>query len=248
MMSARSALQSGVGLLTVCAPESLVPQLACEIPEAMWIPWPETPEGGLALEGLHLLKELRFAPSALLVGPGMGSEGETLAMLSEVVKDGGAPLVIDADALRPEILDSVITPFVATPHVGEFRRMIGSDATGRELDQALLSYAKDSSGVVVLKGPNTRIASKDNVFVNTSGNSILARGGSGDLLAGMIAGVLAGSPQRPLEVACQSVYWQGRAADALARRSGQVAIRTTDLLDTYAEALMIDPYGESVDA
>ena len=248
MMAVRSALQSGVGLVTACAPESLVPQLACQIPEAMWIPWPETPSGGLALEGLHLLRELKFNPTALLVGPGMGAEHETLAMLVDVLKDWNSPLVVDADALRPEILEVVKAPFIATPHLGEFQRLLGREVIDSDIDRDLKDLAKRSSGAFVLKGPNTRVADGDHLFVNTTGNSVLARGGSGDLLAGMAAGLFAGAPREPLKVACQAVYWHGCAADRLAARKGQVAVRATDLLDTYAEALMMVPYGEGNNA
>ena len=246
IMSVCSALQSGVGLVTVCAPESLVPQLATEIPEAMWIGWPETPEGGLALEGLHLLRELRFKPTATLVGPGLGSEGETIAMITEALKDWNSPLVLDADALRPEILNVVSASFIATPHLGEFRRLLGTGIEGGDIDGQLRDYAREHGGVVVLKGPNTRIVAADCLFVNTTGNSILARGGSGDLLAGMVAGLLASSPEEPVAVACRAVYWHGKAADVLAASSGQVAVRTTDLLDTYVKALMIPFHGEGV--
>jgi hydroxyethylthiazole kinase-like uncharacterized protein yjeF len=239
-------LKSGVGLVTVCAPESLVTYLATEIPEAMWIAWPETPEGGLALEGLHLLRELRFKPTATLVGPGLGSEGETIAMLAEALKGWTSPLVIDADALHPEILDVVSAPFIATPHLGEFRRLLGSEAVGDDVDRQLQEYAREHGGVVALKGPNTRVAAGECLYVNTTGNSILARGGSGDLLAGMMAGLLASLPEEPVAVACRAVYWHGKAADTLATRSGQVAVRTTDLLDTYVKALMMSPHGEGI--
>lgn len=248
IMSVRSAFKSGVGLVTVCAPESLVPQLATEIPEAIWVPWPETPEGGLALEGLHLGRELRFEPTATLIGPGLGSEGETIAMLVEAMKEWRSPLVIDADALRPEVLDAVGVPFIAMPHLGEFRRLEGADDVDGDLDKRLLDYVQKHNGVVVLKGPNTRVAAGECLLVNTTGNSILARGGSGDLLAGMTAGLLAGSPDKLAEVACRAVYWHGKAADVLATVSGQVAVRTTDLLDTYAKSLMISPNGEGVNA
>jgi hydroxyethylthiazole kinase-like uncharacterized protein yjeF len=246
IMSVCSALKSGVGLVTVCAPESLVTYLATEIPEAMWIAWPETPEGGLALEGLHLLRELRFKPTATLVGPGLGSEGETIAMLAEALKGWTSPLVIDADALHPEILDVVSAPFIATPHLGEFRRLLGSGIEGGDIDRQLQEYAREHGGVVALKGPNTRVAAGECLYVNTTGNSILARGGSGDLLAGMMAGLLASLPEEPVAVACRAVYWHGKAADTLATRSGQVAVRTTDLLDTYVKALMMSPHGEGI--
>ncbi len=248
MMSVRSALQSGVGLVTVCAPECVVAQLAVQLPEAMWIPWPETPDGGLALEGLYLLRSIQSKATALLVGPGVGSERETIEMLVEAIRQSTAPVVIDADALRREVLAALEVPFIATPHLGEFRRIARLDSTDDDLEAALRHFSCERSGVVVLKGPNTRVAAGDHVFMNTTGNSVLSRGGSGDLLAGMAAGLLAQSPSNPLEVACQSVYWHGKAADVLAVRKGQVALRTTDLLDYYSEALKVGGYGEGVDA
>ena len=239
LMSVRSALQSGVGLLTVCAPESLVAQLAPQAPEAMWIPWPETPKGGLALEGTYLLRELSFEPDALLIGPGVGSDPETIAMLADVVSHWKKPLVVDADALRPEIVDAVDTPFVATPHRGEFQRLLDKSIDDGSVDEALIEYARKHSGTVLLKGPNTRVSDGEHLFVNTTGNAVLARGGSGDLLAGMVAALLASNNGRPVDVACQAAYWHGAAADELARVSGQVAARTTDLLDMYAPSLMM---------
>ena len=149
------------------------------------------------MEGLHLLRELRFKPTATLVGPGLGSEGETIAMITEALKDWNSPLVLDADALRPEILNVVSASFIATPHLGEFRRLLGTGIEGGDIDGQLRDYAREHGGVVVLKGPNTRIVAGDCLFVNTTGNSILARGGSGDLLAGGWApGIIAGRTGR----------------------------------------------------
>lgn len=236
LMCVRSALQSGVGLLTVCAPESLVPQFAAAVPEAMWVPWPETPGGGLALEGISLLKRLGFEPDAVVMGPGIGSEAESVALLAESASVLGGPVVVDADALRPEVIESWKGRFVATPHEGEFQRLLREPST---LDKGLMDYARSNSGVIALKGPNTRISDGTRLYLNPTGNAVLARGGSGDLLAGMTGALLAASPERPLDVVCRAVYWHGKVADAIAARKGQVAVRTTDLLDMYGPALML---------
>ena len=237
-MSVLSALQSGAGLVTVCAPESLVSQLAATIPEAMWIPWPETPEGGLSLEGVYLLKRMGFEPDALLIGPGMGTEAETSAMLVEAASSLNCPVVVDADALRKEVIDSVKGRVIATPHLGEYARLVGQETPASHLDDSLVAYAKSIGGSVVLKGANARISDGDTLFVNPAGNAVLARGGSGDLLAGMTAALLAASPDKPIEAACRAVYWHGKAADLLAIRKGHVGVRATDLLDMYPDALM----------
>lgn len=237
-MSVRAALQSGVGLVTVFAPESIVSQLACQLPEAMWRTWPETPEGGLALEGLWQIKSLASKASCLLAGPGMGSEAETQALLSEMGRVWEKPVVLDADALRPEVVDAFRTAgnrqVVLTPHDGEFKRLSGADDCS---DRALLAYAKARSLTVVKKGCNTRVSDGEKLALNTSGNAVLARGGSGDLLAGLTAGLLAQSAADVFESASRAVYWHGKAADLLAIAKGQTAVRTTDLLDFVNLAL-----------
>ncbi|MBD5782519.1 NAD(P)H-hydrate dehydratase [Pelagicoccus sp. NFK12] len=237
-MSVKAALQSGVGLVTVFAPESIVSQLACQLPEAMWRTWPETPEGGLALEGLWQVKAMAGKASALLLGPGMGSEAETLALMGDVGKVWDAPAVLDADALRPEVVrafrESGNTDIVVSPHDGEFMRLSGCSSS---LDTEVSAYAKAQGVVVVKKGPNTRILDGSTLCVNSSGNAVLARGGSGDILAGLIAGLLAQGACPTLECACRAVYWHGKAADLLAVDRGQVAVRTTDLLGYLGRAL-----------
>ena len=101
LMSVLAALQSGVGLVTAFVPASLAPAFAARAPETMWVGWPETPEGGLAMEGMHLWRERAARASALLVGPGAGAEAETLALLQDIVRSSCVPVVIDADALQP---------------------------------------------------------------------------------------------------------------------------------------------------
>ncbi|MBK1877885.1 NAD(P)H-hydrate dehydratase [Pelagicoccus mobilis] len=237
-MAVRAALQSGVGLVTVFAPESVVSQLACTLPEAMWRTWPETPEGGLALEGLWQIKSIAGKATALLVGPGMGNEAETQALLCEVGRYWNKPAVLDADALRPEVVDSFLaSELILTPHDGEFKRLASVDEVS---DADVLGYAKERGLTLVKKGSSTRVCDGEALYVNPTGNAVLSRGGSGDLLAGLMAGLLAEGSGSSTEVACRAVYWHGKAADLLAVSKGQVATRTTDLLDYLVPALRGD--------
>ncbi len=235
LMSTLAALRSGAGLVTAFVPESLVAAFASRAPEAMWIAWPETPAGGLALEGQHLLKERIDRTNALVIGPGLGRDAETLALAKDIVATSPVPLVIDADALQPEIVSAGKAPRVLTPHAGEFAR---------------IASATHENAVFVRKGPVTRIASSAGLrpaqkgrsetgvtYYSLAGGPVLARGGSGDLLAGLIGGLLAQTPSEPLLAASRGALWHGLAADALARAHGQTAVATTQLLDFLSPVL-----------
>lgn len=232
LMATLAALRGGAGLVTAAVPESLVPAFAAQVPEVMWIGLPETPEGGLALEGLHLVREAFARSTSVVLGPGLGRERETLALAAEIARATPRPLVIDADALQPEVVGAGNAPRILTPHAGEYAR---------------IASALPSGAVVVRKGPITRIeiagAIADagrqaaTVYHSFFGGPVLARGGSGDLLAGLTGTLLAQIPDDPLGAAARGVVWHGLAADALARAHGPVAVRTTQLLDFLPAAL-----------
>ena len=224
LMTVLAALRSGAGLVTVFAPESMVPAFAARAPEAMWVAWPETPSGGLALEGEHLLRERLSRATSLVIGPGLGRGAETLALARSLVAQSTVPLVIDADALQPDIVGAGKAPCIVTPHAGEFTRIKG----------ALESSAKTTR---VLKGSVTRIVSGASTYHSFFGGPVLARGGSGDLLAGLIGGLLAQTPDQPLNAAARGVVWHGLAADLLAQAHGQVAVHTAQVLDYLPAAL-----------
>ncbi len=229
LMTVLAALKSGAGLVTAFVPESLVPAFAARVPEAIWVGWPETPAGGLALEGQHLLVARWDRATALVLGPGLGRERETLALAREVVGAASVPVLLDADALQPEIVGAARAPLVLTPHAGEFARIAGK--------ADLRTFARKTKAVVVLKGPVTRVACDGMVFHSFFGGPVLARGGSGDLLAGIIGSQLALTPEDVGAAACRGVVWHGRAADALARAGGAVAVRTTQVLDFLGQAM-----------
>jgi NAD(P)H-hydrate epimerase len=229
LMAVLAALRSGAGLVTALVPESLAPAFAARAPEAMWVGWPETPGGGLALAGRSLLQARLPRATALVIGPGLGREAETLALVMDLVKTVRLPVLLDADALQPDIVRARQGPLLLTPHAGEFARIAG------KMD--LRAFARKSRATVVLKGPVTRISEGAAVYHSFFGGPVLARGGSGDLLAGLTGGLLAQTPKEPLLAACRGVVWHGIAADLLARAHGQTAVQTTQLLDFLSAAL-----------
>ena len=224
LMSVLAALRSGVGLVTAFVPESLAPAFAARAPEAMWVGWPETPEGSLALEGSHLLREKVSRATALLIGPGLGRERETLSLANDIVAQSPVPVVIDADALQPDIAAAGSVKRILTPHAGEHTRIAG-----------VLTPAM----AIIKKGPTTQVCAGAKTFHSFYGGPVLARGGSGDLLAGLTAGLLAQTPNDETGAACRGTVWHGLAADALAQTHGQVAVNVTQLLDFLPSVLRI---------
>lgn len=225
LMTALAALRTGAGLVTAFVPERFVASFAAQAPEVMWVGWPVTPGGGLALEGQYLLKARADRLDALVLGPGVGREPETLALLRDIVATATVPLVIDADALQPEIVSAGNAPRVLTPHAGEWARII----------EATLP-----SSTVVRKGPVTRIGSGGGagpIYHSFFGGPVLARGGSGDVLAGLMGGLLAQTPGELELAAARGVLWHGLAADALAQAHGQVAVTTTQMLEFLPKVL-----------
>jgi NAD(P)H-hydrate epimerase len=235
LMAVRAALRSGVGLVTAFVPASLAAAFAASAPEAIWVGWPETPDGGLALDGLPLLRARLERATALVVGPGLGPEREALALAIEIAKLAAIPIVLDADALQPPVLAAAQgKPVICLPHAGEFKRLAG----GREAGPAMLrAVVQETGATVVLKGPVTRIAEGGRVCHSFFGGPVLARGGSGDVLAGLTGGLLAQAPDDLRLAACRGVAWHGLAADLLARDRGQVAVQVTQLLDYLPAAL-----------
>ncbi len=229
LLAVKAALRSGVGLVSAFVPESLVPAFAAAAPEAIWVGWPETPDGGLALEGRHLIQQRGERIDAWVIGPGLGREAETLAWVAEQVAADDRPVVLDADALQSTVLRAVRGTCILTPHAGEWSRI--ADGLTPE------DFTASRSTVVVAKGPLTRVVAGGVSQVILAGGPVLARGGSGDVLAGLVGGLLAQTPTDPVRAAARGALWHARAADILARERGQVAVATGDLLDRLPSAL-----------
>lgn len=236
LMTVKAAIQSGAGLVTAFAPASLVPVLAAQVPEAMWVAWPETASGTLNPRGISLVQERMGRATALVAGPGFGRDRNTEMLTQEIVAQVECPVVLDADALRARVIEAAqrrkrqFGPIIVTPHMGEFMRM-AKLVEVNDTSAALLDFSKFNKVTTVLKGSNTRICDGERIAYSTRGGPVLARGGSGDLLAGIIGGLVAQAGKGELEVVASGVMLHGLAAEQLARSRGQIMVRTTELLD-----------------
>jgi hydroxyethylthiazole kinase-like uncharacterized protein yjeF len=223
LMTVQAALRSGVGLLTACVPASLVPEYAAKFPEAMWVGFEESTSGGLSPASVDLILEKANRATALVIGPGLAAAAETFVAGEAILRNTQNPVLLDADAIRPELVRAVAgRRLVATPHAGEWQRIASE-------------WPPDA--VLVAKGAPTRIDADGVSYYSFFGGPVLARGGSGDLLAGLIGGLMAQTPGDLLLAATRGVVWHGLAADLLARDKGQVAVQTTQLLDYLQPAL-----------
>jgi NAD(P)H-hydrate epimerase len=242
LMAVQAAVRSGVGLVTAFAPESVAATLAAQVPEAMWVPWPETTNGTLNPRALPLLLDRIDQASAVLLGPGMGKDRNTEMIVQEVVKLVGQPLILDADALRRRAVELVakrkelMGPVVLTPHMGEFMR-IAKLAQPDYTDDTLKFFCQSYGVRTVLKSAHTRFCDGETIWYNVCGGPVLSRGGSGDLLAGLIGGMIAQDGVGVEVAAARGIVLHGLAAQRLARVRGQIAVHTTELLEYLPDVL-----------
>ncbi|MBC7220087.1 NAD(P)H-hydrate dehydratase [Candidatus Bipolaricaulota bacterium] len=239
-LAAEGALRAGAGLVHVLTPEPVFPIVAGLVPAALVHPGP-TAAGTFSPEAAAEAVRLAEGMDVVVVGPGLGRSPGPAEVVRALVL-GRIPLVVDADALyalahEPELLGGVHGEIVLTPHPGEFGRLAGRDP--EEIVPDKIRWARDKArewqATVVLKGPPTVIASTDGVYLTTTGNTALAHGGSGDVLAGMIGGLWA-SGARAADAACAAAFVHGRAADALTAESSPRAVLPTDLLAVLPKA------------
>lgn len=237
ILSARAALRSGVGLVTVALPRSIYPIVATAVPEAVFLPLPETEDGVLSRSALRPLLSALKDKDALLIGCGLG-KGESVEMLvCELLSNAKCPVLLDADGLNAvakhiDVLKTVLTPLVLTPHPGEMARLCTTAVSAVEADRVTmaLTFAARHNVVVALKGHRTVITDGVTYKVNVTGNPGMATGGSGDVLAGMIASLMA-QGMRPFDAAKCGVYLHGKAGDTAAKRLSQHALLPSDMLD-----------------
>jgi len=229
IMNTRACLGAGAGLVSVAAPAAVQARAALELPEAMWMAQ-EAPATG------RRLRELAGTADATLVGSGLGTSG--LALARRVARAIRGVAILDADALRPDIVRAAAKAAarVLLPHAGEFLRLGGKAATPDEAAR----LARRLRSIVVLKGPLTCVTDGARTVHIPHGGPVLARGGSGDLLAGIVAAVVAAREVLRLdlmEAVVAAATWHGAAADEVASARGETVVRTTQLLDGLLPAL-----------
>ncbi len=249
-MSSLAALRTGAGLVTAAVPESILNTVALITPELMVIPLAEQ-DGAVALSNLsdENLPKLLKGIKVIACGPGLSQDGEASEFARRLLARTTLPIVLDADALnafdgRTELLnginpDGTLRTIVLTPHPGEMARLLGLAIP--ELESSRLEYARlfatDHRVTLVLKGWRTLIAHPDGcVAVNTTGNPAMAKGGSGDILTGIVAAMLAQFPDNVPQAVEAAVFLHGLAADFAAQDLDEHTVLATDTLNHLTEA------------
>ncbi len=242
VLAGTAALRGGAGLVYVAAPEGIVPIVAASEPSYLTVPLPEDAAGRIAASALREITARLEPMQAVAIGPGLGQSDSLKSLVAELYATVPLPLVVDADALNllarsPARLSQHAGPRILTPHPGEFARLtgnqIGSDRSERE--QAAIDFAAAESIVVVLKGPATVITDGDRIAINSTGNSGMATGGSGDVLTGLIASLLA-QGMEPFAAAQLGAHVHGLAGDIVAARNSGRGLIASDLLQGLCEA------------
>ncbi len=239
VLAARGALRAGAGLVFLGVPREVYPIVAVKCDEAMPFPLPEEYE--------KILEKARSCDVAL-IGPGLGRAPRTERLVRSLLSDLEIPVVLDADGINAlaghiHILDGRRAPTVLTPHAGEFARLTGQELPVRDKVGAARDFAGAHRCTLVLKGRGTVTASPEGrVWINGTGGPGMAKGGSGDVLAGMIAALLGqkhlnGPDSNRSELAALAVWYHGAAGDRCAGRLGEYAMLPTDLIETLPEIL-----------
>ena len=243
-MACEAALRMGAGLVTLAIPKSLNGIMEMKLTEVMTEPLPETPKQTISLRAFNSILRLCENKKALIVGPGIGTFKETQSLILKLIKTLDLPIVLDADGLtalatQPKVIPATNRSLILTPHPGEMARLVGS--TAKEIQENRIGISRKFSQSqhvhLVLKGHRTLVASpKGEVFINPTGNPGMASGGTGDVLAGMIGGLICqGLGILPsLQI---SVYLHGLAGDEVAREKGEKSLVATDLIQKIPSLL-----------
>ncbi len=238
-LAARAAVRCGSGLVFLGVPEPIYQISAVKNDEAMVFPLPSDDGAHISIKALDDIMERLGRMDACLIGPGLGLTADTRQLVLELLARSGVPLIIDADGITAaaahiDRLRRAVCPVVLTPHEGEFRRLLPSAGAGDAAAEAR-DFAMVHNVVLVRKGHRTVTAFPDGeVFRNTTGNPGMAKGGSGDVLAGMILSFVGqGFPLKKAVPA--AVYLHGRAGDICAAKFGEYALTPSDMIEAFKE-------------
>ena len=243
-MAGMAALRAGAGLSTVATAKSVVATVAGFHAELMTEPLPETDAGTIATSAGVQIEELLKSMTAAAVGPGISRDPHTATLVRSLVSHHKIPMVVDADGLNAfehhtGELNGKGRTLVITPHPGEMARLAGCSTAEVQKDRLGIArtFAREHELVVVLKGHRTLVVQPDGeAWVNVTGNPGMATGGTGDILTGMVAAMIAQNQKEPLMAVCAAVYLHGMAGDVMRESVGEHSLVATDLLQGLPEA------------
>ena len=236
IMCGKAAQRSGAGLVNIALPKSIYPIVAGKLIEAVFTPLAEK-NGISSAEDCNKLVSLANKSNAVVLGCGMGHNEDTEKIVCEILTNCKKPIILDADGINSivphiHLLKKAKAPVILTPHPGEMARLLGCTVAEVQQNRAeiALNFAKEHNVSLVLKGANTLISDGNILLVNRTGNAGMARGGSGDVLAGMI-GSLAAQGINPFRAAVCGVYAHGLAGDRTAKRLSETTMLPTDMIE-----------------
>ena len=243
LLSASAALRTGTGLVTLAGPQGLIPIFSSVLLEAMTAPQPERADGSLKLNE-RILGQTLDGKSALAFGPGVGVTVETKRIARWLLKNSRVPLLIDADGLNcvaanVSMLKTANAPVVLTPHPGEMSRLAKMSTKEIQANRLAVAceFAVQYGCYLILKGARTVIAAPDGrAWINQTGNPGMASGGMGDVLSGIIGGLLA-QGYTAEDACCLGVFLHGAAADMFAQEQGEAGLLARDVIDNLPKAL-----------
>jgi hydroxyethylthiazole kinase-like uncharacterized protein yjeF len=237
-MACEAALRMGAGLVTLAIPKSLNAIMEVKLTEVMTEPLPETPKQTLSLRALNPLLRLCEKKSAVIIGPGIGTFKETQSLVLKLIKTLDLPIILDADGLtalatQTKVLSASNGSLTLTPHPGEMARLMGS--TPKEVQEDRIGISRKFSQShrihLVLKGYRTLIATPNGeIFINPTGNPGMASGGTGDVLTGMIGGLISQGFDQLTSLQI-SVFLHGLAGDRVAQAKGEKSLVATDIIE-----------------
>lgn len=238
MMSTLSAMRMGAGVTTLATPECVANMFAGQMMEAMTLPLPQTTLGGISTSAIGDIDLMLKGSTACLIGCGLTVNEDTKQIVEYVISNAECSLVIDADAITCiakdlDVLKKAKKPVIITPHMAEMARLTGQSIADINLNpfETADTFSKEYNAIVILKGHNTIITTPSGeMYENTTGNAGLAKGGSGDVLSGMIAALLA-QGMIPQNAAACAVYLHGMTADSLSDKMSQYSMLARDLIE-----------------
>ena len=247
----KAVLRAGAGLVTVGVPEGIYPIVAGRLTCCMTHPLPENSIGAVRDRGREELRDVLADVDVLAVGPGLSKSAETGRLVNWLLGALPLPAVVDADGLncvakQTDVLGSRKGPTIVTPHPGEMCRLAGlKSAADVQKDRMGVAarFALEHRVIVVLKGHQTIVTDGSRAYVNRSGNPGMATAGAGDVLTGVVAGLLA-QGQEPFWAAQQAVYIHGLAGDVAVRHKGEVSLMASDILNSLPAAFLSLAYPE----
>jgi ADP-dependent NAD(P)H-hydrate dehydratase / NAD(P)H-hydrate epimerase len=248
-LASEAVLRAGAGLVTIATAKSAQPLLITQArTEVMTAALDELDSGAVSQQAIDQASALAADRTVIAIGPGLSSSDEsTRRFVREFVERRTAPIVIDADglnALAPwpeELRGSDRLPIIITPHPGEMARLTGKTNSEVVADRAgsAREFAMNNRVITVIKGSRTIVAAPDGaIYINPTGNAGMATAGSGDVLTGLAAGLLAQRPDEPLQAAIAAVYLHGLSGDIAASKLGQRALIASDITENLSEAII----------